>query len=89
VDEGRKRTLAVVTAVLLVPRLGNLAWDGHSNVPSNESFLMSALSLAERIMEVIDQKYAGNNSYSTNQRTPQQHLEERQGAKASNTREGN
>jgi len=49
-DEGRKRTLAVVTAVLLVPRIGNLAWDGHSNAPANESFLMSALSRAERIM---------------------------------------
>jgi len=56
-DEGRKRTLAVVTAVLLVPRLGNLAWDGRSSTPANESFLMSALSLAERIMQVIDRKY--------------------------------
>ena len=57
-DEGRKRTLAVVTAVLLVPRIGNLAWDGRS-VPANESLLMSALSLAERIMQVIDRKYPG------------------------------
>ena len=57
VDEGRKRTLAVVTAVLLVPRLGNLMWDGRSSAPANESFLMSALRLAERIMEVIDRKY--------------------------------
>ena len=58
VDEGRKRTLAVVTAVLLVPRLGNLMWDGRSSAPANESFLMSALRLAERIMEVIDRRYA-------------------------------
>jgi hypothetical protein len=58
-DEGRKRTLAVVTAVLLVPDLGNLAWDGRGNAPANESFLMSALSLAERIMQVIDRKYPG------------------------------
>jgi len=57
-DEGRKRTLAVVTAVLLVPRIGNLAWDGHSKAPANESFLMSALGLAERIMQVIDHRYA-------------------------------
>jgi len=57
VDEGRKRTLAVVTAVLLVPRLGNLAWDGRSSAASCESFLMSALGLAERIMDVIDRKY--------------------------------
>lgn len=57
-DEGRKRTLAVVTAVLLVPRLGNLIWDGRSSAPANESFLMSALGLAERIMEVIDRRYA-------------------------------
>ena len=56
-DEGRKRTLAVVTAVLLAPRLGNLAWDGRSNAPANESFLMSALGLVERIMEVIDRRY--------------------------------
>jgi hypothetical protein len=56
-DEGRKRTLAVVTAVLLVPRLGNLAWDGHSGNPACESFVMSALGLAERIMQVIDQRY--------------------------------
>jgi len=57
VDEGRKRTLAVVTAVLLVPRLGNLAWDGRSSAASCESLLMSALGVAERIMEVIDRKY--------------------------------
>lgn len=50
-DEGRKRTLAVVTAMLLVPRIGNLAWDGRSNVAANESFLMAAPSLAKRIME--------------------------------------
>lgn len=56
-DEGRKRTLAVVTAVLPVPRIGNLAWDGRSTALVNESFLMSALGLAERIMEVIDRKY--------------------------------
>jgi hypothetical protein len=56
-NEGRKRTLAVVTAVLLVPRLGNLAWDGRSSTPSCESFLMSALGVAERIMEVIDPRY--------------------------------
>jgi hypothetical protein len=42
-DEGSKRTLAVVTAVLLVPRLGNVMWDGRSVAPANESFLMSAL----------------------------------------------
>jgi hypothetical protein len=54
-DEG-KRTLAVVTAVLLVPRLGHLAWDGRSSNSSCESFLMSALGVAERIMEVIDRK---------------------------------
>jgi hypothetical protein len=56
-DEGRKRTLAVVTAVLLAPRLGNLAWDGRSSTSSCESFLMSALRVAERIMEAIDQRY--------------------------------
>ena len=56
-DEGRKRTLGVITAVLLVPRLGNLHWDGRSNAPSNESLLMSALSLAERILEIIDRRY--------------------------------
>lgn len=56
-DEGRKRTLAVVTAVLLVPRIGSLAWDGRSSAPSCESFLMAALGLAERIMEAIDRRY--------------------------------
>lgn len=56
-DEGRKRTLAVVTAVLLVPRIGNLAWDGRSGNPACESFVMSALGVAERIMEVIDRRY--------------------------------
>jgi hypothetical protein len=47
-DEGRKRTLAVVTAVLLVPRIGNLAWDGRSGNPAGE--------LAEWI-KLIDRKY--------------------------------
>lgn len=50
-------TLGVITPVLLVPRLGNLMWDGRSSAAANESFLMSALSLAERIMEVIDRRY--------------------------------
>jgi hypothetical protein len=62
-DEGRKRTLAVVTTVLLVPRLGNLAWDGRNGNPACESFLMSALGVAEEIMRVIDQRYpAGKNT---------------------------
>lgn len=56
-DEGRKRTLAIVTAVLLVPRLGNLAWDGRSSAASCESFMMLALGVAEKIMDVIDRKY--------------------------------
>lgn len=55
-DEGRKRTLGIITAVLVVPRLGNLAWDGRNN-PANESFVMSALGLAEKIMDIIDHRY--------------------------------
>jgi len=46
-----------VTAVLLVPRVGNLAWDGRSGNTACESFVMSGLGLAEKIMEVIDQRY--------------------------------
>jgi len=57
VDEGRKRTLAVVTAILLVPRLKDLAWDGRGGNPACESFLMAALGTAEKIMNVIDQRY--------------------------------
>jgi hypothetical protein len=56
-DEGRKRTLAVVTAVLLAPRLKEWAWDGRTGAPACEGFLLTALGVAERIMETIDRKY--------------------------------
>ena len=56
-DEGRKRTLAVVTAVLLAPRLKEWAWDGRTGAPVCEGFVLTALGVAERIMETIDRKY--------------------------------
>jgi hypothetical protein len=41
---------------------GQFGVDGRSSTSSYESFLMSALGVAEKILEVIDRKYPGPKS---------------------------
>jgi hypothetical protein len=58
VDEGRKRVLGIITAILVAPKLKDYMWDGGSSAPSCESMLMSCVALAERIMRLIDQRFS-------------------------------
>lgn len=56
-DEGRKRVLAILTAILVSPRLKDWAWDGRTGSPACEGFVMTALGVAERILHIIDRKF--------------------------------
>jgi hypothetical protein len=65
VDEGRKRVLAILTAVLAAPRLTDWNWDGRAGAPACESIVITALGAAERIMEMIDRRH-GNKTPAPN-----------------------
>jgi hypothetical protein len=65
VDEGRKRVLAILTAVLAAPRLKDWNWDGRPGAPACEGIVITALGAAERIMEMIDRRH-GNKTPVTN-----------------------
>ncbi|HEX2776800.1 MAG TPA: hypothetical protein VHN10_09185 [Candidatus Acidoferrales bacterium] len=56
-DEGRKRVLAILTAILAAPRLADWNWDGRTGAPACESVVITALGAAERIMEMIDRRH--------------------------------
>ena len=56
-DEGRKRVLGILTAILVAPRLKDWAWDGRGGASTCEGFVQSAMGVAERIMSMIDRKY--------------------------------
>ena len=57
-DEGRKRTLAIVTAILIAPKLKDYHWDGGTGSPSCESWLAAAVSLGDRVLRMIDTRFA-------------------------------
>jgi hypothetical protein len=56
-DEGRKRVLAILTAILVAPRLKDWAWDGRGGASTCEGFVLSAIGVAERILKIIDHKH--------------------------------
>ena len=56
-DEGRKRVLAILTAILVAPRLKDWAWDGRGGASTCEGYVLSALGVAERILKMIDHKH--------------------------------
>jgi hypothetical protein len=58
VDEGRKRVVAILTAILAAPRLADWNWDGRAGAPACESVVITAMGAAERIMEMIDRRQA-------------------------------
>jgi hypothetical protein len=58
VDEGRKRVVAILTAILAAPRLADWNWDGRAGAPACESIVVTAMGAAERIMEMIDRRQA-------------------------------
>jgi hypothetical protein len=53
-DEGRKRVLAILTAILVAPRLKDWAWDGRGGASTCEGYVLSAMGVAERILKMID-----------------------------------
>jgi hypothetical protein len=56
-DEGRKRVLAILTAILVAPRLKDWAWDGRGGASTCEGYVLSAMGVAERILRIIDHKH--------------------------------
>jgi hypothetical protein len=56
-DEGHKRVVAIITAILVAPRLKEWGWDGRAGAPACEGFVMNALGVAERILAIIDRKH--------------------------------
>jgi hypothetical protein len=64
-DEGRKRVLGILTAILVAPRLKDWAWDGRGGASTCEGYVYSAMGVAERIMSIIDQR-DGDRASSTN-----------------------
>jgi hypothetical protein len=57
VDEGRKRVLAILTAILAASRLQDWNWDGRPGAPACESIVITAMGAAERIMQMIDRRH--------------------------------
>jgi len=49
VEEGRKRTLGIIAAILLAPKAANWYWDGRDGSPACESAVVAAIGLAEKI----------------------------------------
>lgn len=63
-DEGRKRVLAILTAILVAPRLKEWGWDGRAGAPACEGIVMTALGVAERILAIIDRKHVAERNPS-------------------------
>lgn len=57
-DEGRKRVVGILTAILVAPRLREWAWDGRGGASTCEGFVRSATGVAERIMTMIDDQHS-------------------------------
>jgi hypothetical protein len=55
-DEGRKRVIGIMAAVMAAPRLKDWNWDGRAGAPACESIVITAIGAAERILEIIDQR---------------------------------
>jgi hypothetical protein len=66
VDEGRKRVLAILTAILAAPRLADWNWDGRAGAPACESIVITAMGAAERIMQMIDRRHGNKTAVPPN-----------------------
>ena len=55
-DEGRKRIVAIMTAILVAPRLKEWAWDGRGG-SACEVYVRDAMGAAERILDAVDRKH--------------------------------
>jgi len=62
VDEGRKRTLGIIAAILLAPKINGWHWDGRDGAPACESAVAASVGLAEKILRMIDSKFPATTS---------------------------
>jgi hypothetical protein len=69
VDEGRKRVLAILTAILAAPKLADWNWDGRAGAPACESIVITAMGAAERIMQMIDRRHGNKVAVPPNAKT--------------------
>jgi hypothetical protein len=54
VDEGRKRTILIAASILVPTKVAEL---GSKSSPASEATMSDAISVAERIMQRIDQRW--------------------------------
>jgi len=59
VDEGRKRVLGIMAAILASRKLAQ--YDGGKRVPATVAAISDAVRWAEEIMRAIDERFAGQN----------------------------
>jgi hypothetical protein len=59
VDEGRKRVLGIMAAILAARKLAQ--WDGGKRVPATVAAISDAIRWAEEIMKEIDRKWPSRN----------------------------
>ena len=55
VDEGRKRVIGVIAAILAARKLAQ--WDGGKRVPATVTAISDAVRWAEEIMRAIDERW--------------------------------
>jgi hypothetical protein len=55
VDEGRKRVLGIMAAILAARKL--VQWDGGKRVPATVAAIADAVRWAEEIMKAIDERH--------------------------------
>ena len=59
-DEGRKRVLGIMAAILAARKLAQ--YDGGKRVPATVSAIADSISWAEQIMEEIDRRWPSKNA---------------------------
>ena len=57
-DEGRKRVLGIMAAILAARKLAQ--YDGGKRVPATVSAIANAIDWAEEIMDEIDRRWTAN-----------------------------
>lgn len=60
-DEGRKRVLLIAASILAARKLGS--WDGKPS-PMSDVAISDAISIADKIMQRIDQRWPTNSNGS-------------------------
>lgn len=63
-DEGRKRVLGIMAAILAARKLTQ--WDGGKRVPATVSAIDDAIRWAEQIMAEIDRRWPSKSERASN-----------------------